>query len=111
MFPCKRSGSIDTIAGSQPLTRDHQSAFLNAVEACFGNGQPHIVFDLGSIPMIDSAGMEAMLEARDRCQRLGGGLVLARPNALCRDILRINRIDKEIHVYDDIVKAMGSYAK
>lgn len=111
MYPCKRSGAVDTISGSLPLTREHQSSFLNSVEACFGNGQPRIVFDLSNIPLIDSVGLEALLEARDRCQKLGGCIALARPNPLCRDILRINGIDREINVYDDAIKAMGSFAR
>ena len=111
MYPCKRSGSVDTISGSQPLTRDHQVSFLNAIEGCFGNGQPRIVFDMSLIPLIDSVGLEAMLEARDRCHKLGGSLVVARPNPLCSDILRINGIGKEINIYDDVVKAMGSFAR
>ncbi len=111
MYTCKRSGTVDTISGTQPLTRDLQSSFLNSVESCFGNGQPRIVFDLSSIPLMDSVGLECLLEARDRCHRLGGGFVLARPNALCRDILRINGIDKEVNIYDDAVKAMGSFAR
>ena len=111
MYPCKRSGAVDLISGSQPLSREHQSAFLNSVEACFGNGQPRIVFDLSNIPLMDSVGLEALLEARDRCHKLGGSIVLARPNALCRDILRINGIDKELNIYDDAVKAVGSFAR
>ncbi len=111
MYSCKRSGAVDTISGSQPLTKEHQTAFLNIVEGCFGNGQPRIVFDLSHIPLLDSVGLEALLEARDRCHKLSGGIVLARPNPLCRDILRINGIDKELHVYDDAVKAMGSFAR
>jgi len=42
---------------------------------------------------------------------LGGSFVLAHPNALCFDILRINGIDREINVYDDVVKALGSFAR
>ncbi len=73
--------------------------------------QPRVVVDLSSVPLMDSLGLDALLDARDRCQTLGGAFVLARPNALCRDILRINGIDKEINVYDDVVKALGSFAR
>ena len=111
MYPCQRSGAVDTISGSVPLTRDHQSSFLNSIESCFGNGQPRIVFDLSNIPLMDSVGLESLLEARDRCQKLSGSIVLAKPNALCRDILRINGIDKEINIYDDTVTAIGSFAR
>jgi anti-anti-sigma factor len=111
MYPCKRSGAVDTISGVLPLTVDHHATFLSAVESCFGNGQPRIVFDMSLIPLMDSSGLEALLEARDRCDRLGGSIVLARANPLCRDILRINGIDKEINVYEDNVKAMGSFSR
>jgi anti-anti-sigma factor len=111
MYDCNRSGAVDMISSSLPLTGEQQAAFLNTVEGCFGNGQPRIVFDISRIPLIDSVGMESLLEARDRCQKLGGTLVLASPNALCRDILRINGIDKEISVYDDKIKALGSFAR
>jgi len=61
--------------------------------------------------MMDSIGLEAILDARDRCHKLGGNIVLARPNPLCRDILRINAIDKELSVYEDVVRALGSYSR
>jgi anti-sigma B factor antagonist len=111
MYPCKRNGAVDTISGTLPLTRDHQSSFITAVEGCFGNGQPRIVFDLIGIPLIDSTGLESLLDARDLCQKQGGSIVLARPNPLCRDILRINGIDKELQIFEDSVKAMGSFAR
>ena len=111
MYTCKRSGAVDTIGGPLPLTREHQTIFLNAVEGCFGKGQPRIVFDLSQVPLMDSIGLEALLDARDQCHKLGGSIVLARPNPLCRDILRINGIDKELPVYEDAVKAMGSFAR
>jgi anti-anti-sigma factor len=111
MYQCKRSGTVDTISGSQPLSRETKTDFLNSVESCFGKGQPHIVLDLAAVPLMDSEGLDALLEARDQCVRLGGCIVLARPNALCRDILRINGIEQELNVFDDIVNAMGSFAK
>jgi anti-anti-sigma factor len=60
---------------------------------------------------MDSIGLDTLLDARDRCQSLGGSFVLANPNPLCRDILRINGIDREVNVYDDVVKALGSFAR
>lgn len=111
MYPCKRNGAVDTISGTLPLTRDHQSTFLEAVESCLGHGQPRIVVDLSGIPLIDSAGLETLLDARDLCHKLGGSVVLARPNPLCRDILRINGIDQVLQIFEDSVKAMGSFAR
>lgn len=84
---------------------------MDAVAGCLENGQPRVVFDLSGIPLIDSAGLESLLDARDLCQKRGGTMVLARPNPLCRDILRVNGFDKELQIFDDSVKAMGSFAR
>lgn len=111
MYTYKRSGAVDTIGGALPLTSENQTAFLNTVQACFSNGQPRIVFDLGNIPLMDSVGLETLLDVRDQCQKRGGVMVLAKPNALCRDILRINGIDNELSIYEDTVTAMGSFAR
>ena len=73
--------------------------------------KPRIVFDMSLISLIDSAGLESLLEARDRCRKLGGNLVLAHPNSLCSDILRINGFEKWISIYDSAVKALGSFAR
>jgi anti-anti-sigma factor len=111
MYNCKRSGAVDIISGTSPLIQEYRAAFLKSIDSCIGNGQPRVVVDLSGIPLMDSLGLDALLDARDRCQSLGGAFVLARPNPLCRDILRINGIDREINVYEDVVKALGSFAR
>jgi anti-anti-sigma factor len=111
MYTCKRSGAVDIVSGTSPLIQEHRAAFQKSIDSCIGNGQPRVVLDLSAVPLMDSLGLDALLDARDRCQSLGGSFVLARPNALCRDILRINGIDREINVYDDVVKALGSFAR
>lgn len=111
MYNCKRSGAVDIVSGDSPLNKEHRTAFLKSIDSCIGNGQPRVVVDLSLVPLMDSVGLDALLDARDRCQSLGGSFVLAHPNALCCDILRINGIDREINVYDDVVKALGSFAR
>jgi anti-sigma B factor antagonist len=111
MYHCKRSGAVDIVSGNSPLIHEHRAAFLKSIDSCIGNGQPRVVVDLSGVPLMDSIGLDTLLDARDRCQSLGGSFVLANPNPLCRDILRINGIDREVNVYDDVVKALGSFAR
>jgi anti-anti-sigma factor len=111
MYTHKRTGAIDTISGTLPLIAENHSAFLNAFEGCFKQGQPRIVVDLSQVPLIDSVGLETILDLRDQCQQRGGAIVLARPNALCRDILRINGMEHEVSIFEDTVTAMGNFSK
>jgi anti-anti-sigma factor len=111
MYTHKRSGAIDTISGTLPLIAENQSAFLNTLQGCLKQGQPRVVVDMSQIPLIDSAGLETILDVRDQCQQRGGAVVLARPNALCRDILRINGMENEVSIFEDTVTAMGNFSK
>ncbi|MCE3014329.1 MAG: STAS domain-containing protein [Pirellula sp.] len=111
MYHCKRSGAVDIVSGNSPLIQEHRTEFLKSIDSCIGNGQPRVILDLSGVALMDSVGLDALMDARDRCQSLGGSFVLAHPNPLCRDILRINGIDREINVYDDVVRALGSFAR
>ncbi len=111
MFECKRTGAVDTISAALPIIQDHHDDFQRVVDACFGHGQPRIVLDLRSTPLIDSHGLESILSLRDRCQRLGGTVVIARPNPLCSDILRINGLNRELNIFEDYVEALGSFSR
>ncbi len=111
MFSCQRSGTIETISGAVALTGEHCEQLQRTVANCLGQGQPRLVFDLSRVPLIDSQGLEALLEIRDQCQQRGGGLVLARPNPLCWDILRATRLERELEIFPDTVEAMGSFAR
>lgn len=111
MFERKRTGAVDTVVAMLPLNGESRTDFLRCAEGCFGSGQPRIVLDMRSTPLIDSNGLETLLDLRDRCNRLGGALVVARPNPLCSDILRINGIHQELNVFEDYMEAIGSFSK
>lgn len=111
MFERKRTGAVDTVVAMLPITEESRTEFQRCAEGCFGGGQPRIVLDMRSTPLIDSTGLECLLDLRDRCQRFGGSLVIARPNPLCSDILRINGIQQEINVFEDYMEAIGSFSK
>jgi anti-anti-sigma factor len=74
-------------------------------------GQPKLVFDLSGVPLINSAGLELLLDVRDRCAERGGALVLAGPSPLCREILAATGILGSVAVFDDAVSAAGSFAR
>ena len=77
---------------------------------CCTRGQPRVVLDLQHVPLIDSAGLEALLDSRDECVRRAGTMHLATPNRLCRDILRVTGLDHQFSIFDDVISAVGSFA-
>ncbi len=111
MFEAARQGTVFVVTGDEPLNVDNVDAARESVEACFNRRQPRVVFDLGQIPLIDSAGLEMLTAAQRDCVRRGGQLLLAEPNPLNREILRMTGLDGQLNVFDTVLSAVGSFAR
>ncbi len=111
MFECSKQGSVFVLSGNDALTRDNTEDLSQISEKCFGHGQPKIVFDLRTVPLFDSAGLELLLDLRDRCLKHGGAIQLAAPNPLCQEILQATDLARDFAIFDDVVSAVGSFSR
>ena len=111
MFQVSKQGAVDVVSGDEPLISEYLEEVAKLIDACQAHGQPRVVFDLKSVPLIDSAGLEMLLDASDQCVQRGGLLQLAAPNQLCRDILRVTDADSHFMLFDDVLSAVGSFAQ
>lgn len=111
MISSKRTGTIDTLEIDVPLSSETDSAFRACWQQLLTARPPRIVLDMRSIPLLDSSGLESLLDLKERCEEMGGMVVLARPNPLCQDILRINGLNRDFQVFSDYVQALGSFSK
>jgi anti-sigma B factor antagonist len=111
MFERTRQGAVDVITGDEPLNHESADRVSRLIEECIGKGQPRIVLDLGKVALIDSAGLELLLDARERCAARGGLLQLAAPNALCRDVLQVTGLSSGFETFDNVLIAVGSFAR
>ncbi|MEX0818116.1 MAG: STAS domain-containing protein [Pirellulaceae bacterium] len=109
MFKRSKQGAIDIISGSVPLSGDALDLLDAAFADCLLEGQPRAVLDLRTIPMIDSAGLERLLDIRDRFDRKTGVLKLAGANLLCQDILSVTGIASSFEVFPEVNQAVGSF--
>ncbi len=111
MIRQERQGVVDVIGATSPLNRDAQPALEDVGETCLAHGTGQIVFDFREVSLIDSAGLEMLMDLQDRCLRRGGALKIAAPNHLCREVIRVTGLDDCIEVFPDVVVAVGSFAK
>ncbi|MCA9118972.1 MAG: STAS domain-containing protein [Planctomycetaceae bacterium] len=109
MFKQAKQGAISVISGSVPLSGDALDSLDSAFADCLREGQPHAVLDLRNTPLIDSAGLERLLELRDRFQKRTGVLKLAGANPLCQDILSVTGVGLQFEVFPEVSQAVGSF--
>lgn len=110
MFSRSKHGCVDVIGGDLALIAEHRDDVWQLLDDCLERGQPRVVVDLKRVPLIDSIGLELLLDMRDACQERGGSLTLAEPNPLCRDILSVTGVGDEFEIWSDVVEAAGRYA-
>lgn len=111
MVETYRQGAVDVVRPAERLNKPQVENLRPAVEALVKHGQPKLVIDLSDVPLIDSDGLEFLLDTRDLCLRRGGECKLAGASTLCCDILRVAGLDEEMDLREDVVAAAGSFAR
>lgn len=106
-----RQGAVDVIRPADRLNKPQVDILRPVVDEVVKRGQPKLVIDLLNVPLIDSDGLEFLLDTRDACLRRGGECKLSGASPLCCDILRVSGLDEEMEMQDDVVAAAGSFAR
>ena len=111
MFEREKQGVVDVIRGDVPLNVEHVEAVADLLEACLGKGQPYVVLDFEAIPLIDSAGLELLLDFKERFRQVGGDLRLVSPNSLCAEILSVTQVGEGFEIFSEPLSAVGSFVR
>lgn len=111
MFNTKKQAAVDIVTGEGPISRDTLEMLDNVVAPCLLDGQPRLVIDMSQVALLDSNGLEFLLDLNDKCIARGGALRLAGPNNLCQDILDVCSVSSEIEVYEDTTRAVGGFSQ
>ncbi len=104
-------GAVDVIQGDLPLNADSAEPLRSLLEQCRRNGQPYVVLDLQNVPLIDSVGLELLLDFKEEFQQVGGAIKLAGPNPLCQEILLVTGIGDDFEIFTDALSAVGSFVR
>jgi anti-anti-sigma factor len=111
MFQKKCQGAVDVITGGDRISGEHVVELSALLEGRVERGQPQIVLDLQSIVLIDSAGLEMLLNFQEKCQRMGGALKLANVGALCREVLKATGVGARFEMFRDSGGAVRSFVQ
>jgi anti-sigma B factor antagonist len=71
-------------------------------------GAHSVVVDLGGVGFMDSTGLGVLAAAHHRAGALGVTLVLARPQRIVRNALRLVGVDLVVGVYDTVDAALAA---
>ena len=106
----ERKGSVVVIRPDEPLQAGVIEKFKSQVDSALRLGTPQVVIDLETTPLIDGAGLEWLLDLDERSCERGGCVRMCNANELCADILRITGVGASVQQFDDLTRALGSFA-
>ncbi|HUT91101.1 MAG TPA: STAS domain-containing protein [Thermoguttaceae bacterium] len=111
MFERVTQGAVDVIRGDAPLNAEHAEEVSLLLAGCLSSGRPYVVLDFDKVPLIDSAGLELVLDFQEKLQQLGGALKLASVNSLPSDILSATGIREGFEIFPEALSAVGSFVR
>lgn len=111
MVKSTTQGAVQVFTVEGPLNAEEAERLLDAIEATPQAGRPQWVLDLGDVPLMDSAGCEALLDTRDAAVSVGGAIHLAAVSPLCRDILVATGVERYFQSFDGINQAIAQFAR
>src|SRR5690606_39076697 len=111
VFERTRQGAVDIVRGNEPLNWEHIDVMRSVLERCSASGQPRVVLDMHAVPLVDSAGLELLVQSQEKYQKRGGILKLAGVNALCHEILKISGVGRLFEIFPTSGAAVGSFVR
>jgi anti-anti-sigma factor len=106
--PGKASGDSLTLSPNEALVGGGAAeGFERHVQALFRQGYRHLVTDLRNVPMLDSAGVRALIRGHTTAQRVGGTFRLVGADDTVRGVLSAARLDSVLEVCDSIELAQA----
>lgn len=111
MFQVESQGAVDVVKPLAPLSHESAADFLETIENRLSKGQPMVVLDMSEVALIDSAGLDSLLDVQESLQLRGGAMKLAAIPQLCKEVLRITGVDQRFESHSDTKTAVGSYVQ
>lgn len=110
MARIEKHGSVYVVRAEGPLRSDTIAPLNEMVHSKLTGSAPAIVVDFSETPLIDSAGLQWLMELGEECCHRGGCLRLCNVGELCHDLLRITGVGESIENFGDLTTALGSFA-
>ncbi|MFK7737551.1 MAG: STAS domain-containing protein [Pirellulaceae bacterium] len=111
MLGVQNIGSVSVIKARSSLVGECVDHCRQAVMDALGQRRNNLVLDLAESPIVNSQGLEFIVDAQEECLGRGGKLVILDPTPVCSEVLEITGIADYVAVFSDLRAALSDFAK
>jgi anti-sigma B factor antagonist len=106
----RESGAVTVLDLSGKITMGEDGTLLkDKLQSLLHQGKKNILFNLGQVSYVDSAGLGAIVSAYTTVTREGGTLKLANVTKKLQDLLSITKLLTVFETFDSEDEALRSY--
>ena len=105
-LPAEIFGNVIVVHTPEELGADQRAGFESYMATL---DRDNVVLDLDSTEVLDSVGLEAMLNLHDKLRGVSGDVKIATTNHSNRKIFEITRLDHQLEVFGSVVDAVKSF--
>lgn len=108
---CQRTnvGAVAVLSPRGPLAQDDAERFAPVLQGIIRETYGRVVLDLSGVPLVDSRGLEVLLDATDELASSGRTLRLCGGNELIREVLELTELASQFEYYADAHAAARSF--
>ncbi len=111
MIHVETQGAVDVVRIDGSLNAEKATELAAALAPVIKTGAPMVVCDLSRLQLVDSDGLNWLLDAADEISHNGGTLKLAAPTPLVADILRLTEVGDRFEIFETSNAGVGSFAR
>ncbi len=111
MFQFESQGAVELLAPEVALNHENAEQLYRAITERVFAGQPMVVLDMSKVPLVDSAGLETLLNIQQTLRESAGLLKLAGLSQLCQDIFRVTGLAERFETFAETKAAVGSFVR
>jgi len=106
LFPQRSEARELVLSPHEPLVAGGPAEQLEKlIQSSFKQGVHQLFVDLRAVPVIDSAGVRALVRGHTSAERLGRQFCLVAPNARVREVLRLARLEQVFTISESVKRA------
>jgi anti-sigma B factor antagonist len=87
------------------LSKDSSELLLNDVDRLAENGHANFIFDCTQLKLMNSTGLNVLIQALTHARRAGGEVVIACVPSKVRELLLLTRLNAVFHVFETVEEA------